>query len=155
MAVPLFPDDDVDRSAVLAAARRWLGTPYRHQGARRGVGCDCLGFVLGVWRDVYGEAPAHEMSYSADWAEACDGDPLLDACRRFCRPINAARARAGDLLAFRWRLHLPAKHLAILSEGDAMIHAREGHAVCQTPLTPWWRRHLAGAFAFPTNSMTG
>ncbi len=28
----------------------WLGTPYRHQGRRKGVGCDCLGLVLGVWR---------------------------------------------------------------------------------------------------------
>ena len=27
---------------IVAAARGWIGTPYRHQGARKGVGCDCL-----------------------------------------------------------------------------------------------------------------
>ena len=37
---------------VLAEARSWLGTPYRHQGGRKGVGCDCLGLVRGVWKGV-------------------------------------------------------------------------------------------------------
>ena len=27
-------------AAFLAEARSWLGTPYRHQGRRKGVGCD-------------------------------------------------------------------------------------------------------------------
>jgi cell wall-associated NlpC family hydrolase len=25
--------------AVIAEAMTWLGTPYRHQGSRKGVGC--------------------------------------------------------------------------------------------------------------------
>ena len=29
---------------------RWIGTPYRHQASLKGVGCDCLGLVRGVWR---------------------------------------------------------------------------------------------------------
>ena len=43
--------------AIVAEALAWLGTPYRHQGARKGVGCDCLGLVRGVWRAVYGDNP--------------------------------------------------------------------------------------------------
>ena len=39
---------------IVAEASTWLGTPYRHQGSRKGVGCDCLGLVRGVWREVYG-----------------------------------------------------------------------------------------------------
>ncbi|MFZ1680734.1 MAG: peptidase P60, partial [Rhizobiaceae bacterium] len=35
------------RRIVVAEAERWIGTPYRHQGSTRGVGCDCLGLVLG------------------------------------------------------------------------------------------------------------
>ena len=38
-------------AAVVAAARRWLGTPYRHQASVRGEGADCLGLVRGVWRE--------------------------------------------------------------------------------------------------------
>jgi hypothetical protein len=39
---------------MVAERAGWLGTPYRHQGFRKGVGCDCLGLVRGVWRAVYG-----------------------------------------------------------------------------------------------------
>ena len=39
---------------VLAIARAWIGTPYRHQGAVKGVGCDCLGLIRGIWRELYG-----------------------------------------------------------------------------------------------------
>ena len=28
---------------IVALAEGWIGTPYRHQGATKGVGCDCIG----------------------------------------------------------------------------------------------------------------
>ena len=42
---------DSTRPHIVAAARRWLGTPYHHQATRQGVGADCLGLVRGVWRE--------------------------------------------------------------------------------------------------------
>jgi len=39
---------------IVAEARRWIGTPYRHQASLIGVGCDCLGLVRGIWRAVVG-----------------------------------------------------------------------------------------------------
>lgn len=33
---------------VVLAARRWIGTPYLHQGAARGIGCYCLGLLRGL-----------------------------------------------------------------------------------------------------------
>jgi cell wall-associated NlpC family hydrolase len=39
-----------DPTLVVAAARRWLGTPYHDQASVIGVGCDCLGLARGVWR---------------------------------------------------------------------------------------------------------
>ncbi len=41
-------------AAVVVEALSWVGTPYRHQAAQKGVGCDCLGLVRGVWRALYG-----------------------------------------------------------------------------------------------------
>jgi cell wall-associated NlpC family hydrolase len=38
----------ISRSAIVAEARTWIGTPYRHQASLKGVGCDCLGLVRGV-----------------------------------------------------------------------------------------------------------
>lgn len=145
----LLSPDMARRDVIIAAARGWLGTPYRHQGARRDIGCDCLGLVLGVWRDVYGTAPGHPMTYSPDWAEISTGEPLLDACRAHCTEIAPASRRRGDLMAFRFSPHVSAKHLAILVDDDTIIHARQGHAVCEAPLTRWWLRRLAGVFVFP------
>lgn len=140
---------DEVRRTVLRAARGWLGTPYRHQQARKGVGADCLGLVRGIWREVYGVEPEVPEPYSADWGEASGRERLLDAARRHCREITVDDARPGDLVLFRWRRHLPAKHAGILSEAG-FIHAYERHAVIETALVPQWRARLAAAFAFPT-----
>ena len=58
------------RSDILCEARRWIGTPYRHQGSCRGAGCDCLGLVRGVWRAIHGTEPEAPPPYNRDWAEA-------------------------------------------------------------------------------------
>lgn len=55
---------------IVAEALTWLGTPYRHQASVKGVGCDCLGLVRGVWRAVYGSEPEAAPGYTPDWAEA-------------------------------------------------------------------------------------
>ncbi|MFY8139958.1 MAG: peptidase P60, partial [Caulobacter sp.] len=59
----------MDRARIVAAARGWLGTPYRHQASVKGVGCDCLGLVRGVWRELYGQEPETAPPYRPDWAE--------------------------------------------------------------------------------------
>lgn len=136
-------------AAVLAEAMDWVGTPYRHQGLMKGVGCDCLGLVRGVWRAVYGREPERPGPYAADWAEATGGDPLLEAARRHLVAADAREPQPGDLLVFRWRPHLPAKHCGIACDGGRFIHAYQGHAVLVSALVPQWRRRIAGVFSFP------
>lgn len=135
--------------AILSEATSWLGTPYRHQASRKGVGCDCLGLIRGVWRGVYGREPEQPGPYSPDWAEARNGDPLIEAARRHCLERPLGQTRPGDLLVFRWRPHHAAKHLGILLHGERFLHAYEGHEVMASPLIPQWRRRIAGVFSFP------
>lgn len=135
--------------AVTTEALSWVGTPYRHQGARKGVGCDCLGLVLGVWRAVIGTPPELPGNYAPDWAEANGEERFLAAVRRHFREKAPGEPGAGDLLLFRWRPHLPAKHAGILVEPDRFVHAYEAGAVCVSALVPQWRRRIAGVFAFP------
>jgi NlpC/P60 family putative phage cell wall peptidase len=134
---------------VLDEARRWIGTPYRHQGSTLGVGCDCLGLVRGVWRALYGREPESLKPYSADWAEAWNGDALLEAAKRHFDEKPLDDMRAGDLILFRWKPQHAAKHAAIMSGPTAFIHAYEGHCVMETHLVPQWRKRIAGVFAFP------
>ena len=141
--------EDAVRQAVLAEARTWIGTPYRHQASLRGSGCDCLGLVRGVWRALYTHEPEAVPAYSATWAEAGKTETLLNAATRHMQPLAIADAMPGDLLVFRWRVHVPAKHVGIMSGPARMIHAQENACVCDVDLSDWWQRHIAGAFQFP------
>ena len=137
------------RGAIVAEARSWIGTPYRPPASLKGVGCDCLGLVRGVWREVLGEEPEAAPAYSPDWAEAGGAETLLAAAARHLVPVPLGAIAEGDVLLFRWRDGLPAKHAAILIAEDRFVHAHQGAAVAAAWLNPWWRRRLAYAFAFP------
>ena len=137
------------RAAIVAAARSWIGTPYRHQASLKSVGCDCLGLLRGVWRDVVGDEPERPPAYSRDWAEASGHEALLDAAARRLVQVPDGRWQAGDVLLFRWREHLPAKHCAVATGEGTMVHAHEGASVAEVAIAPWWDRHIAGVFSFP------
>lgn len=139
----------LDRGEIVAAARRWIGTPYRHQASALGVGADCLGLVRGVWRDVVGAEPERPPGYTPDWADVIGEETLLEAARRHLREVPVSRVGPGDVLIFRMALGAPAKHAAIVSGEDRIIHAYWGRAVCETRMVAWWRRRIAGAFRFP------
>lgn len=145
-APPITPHT---RAAVVVFARGWLGTPYHHQASSRGVGADCLGLVRGVWRELYGAEPEAPPPYSRDWAEASGAETLLAAAARHLVPIEVARAKPGDILVFRLRPGVAAKHAAIIATPRTIIHAMEGGPAAEVPLSPWWRRRIATAFAFP------
>jgi NlpC/P60 family putative phage cell wall peptidase len=139
----------ITRSLIVAETHTWVGTPYQHQASLKGIGCDCLGLVRGVWRRVIGEEPERAPPYAPGWAEAASGEPLADAATRHLVAIDCAEFGAGDVLLFRWRSHMPAKHAAIVTSPDSMVHAHDGAAVAEVALAPWWRRRLAYAFRFP------
>ena len=69
-------------SPVVAAARRWIGTPYVHQASARGAGADCLGLIRGVWREVYGREPEAVPAYTPDWSEPAREEALWAAALR-------------------------------------------------------------------------
>lgn len=137
------------RAAVLAEARQWIGTPYRHQASVKGAGCDCLGLIRGIWRAVYGPEPEALAPYTPDWAERGGAETLYGAAQRHLEPISLGDALPGDVLLFRIRKSGPMKHCALLSGSDQMIHAYQGCAVAETAITPWWSRRLAAAAQFP------
>ncbi|MBI2720355.1 MAG: C40 family peptidase [Rhizobiales bacterium] len=138
-----------EASHIVRLARAWIGTPYRHQASLKGVGCDCLGLIRGVWREAHGEEPEEVPPYSAGWAEADASEVMARAAGRHMRIVPPTEFQAGDVLLFRWRPHLPAKHAGIAASLSRMIHAQEDARVSEIHLSAWWRRHLAFAFRFP------
>lgn len=135
---------------IVAAARGWIGTPYRHQASCRGAGTDCLGLLRGIWREVLGAEPQAIPPYTADWSEAEGREDLLAAARLWLMPAGVAQE--GDVLLFRMRAGAVAKHLGIASAMGAaprFIHAYSGHAVVETALSDPWQRRIVARFRFP------
>jgi NlpC/P60 family putative phage cell wall peptidase len=141
-----------DPAAIVAAARGWIGTPYQHQASLKGVGCDCLGLLRGVWRELHGVEAERPPAYTQDWAEATGEETLFAGFARHLSRINVALVAPGDVALFRMARHQPAKHCGVVGEiGRALtlIHAASRHAVREEPLGNWWRGKLAFVFRVP------
>lgn len=136
------------RDEIVAAARAWLGTPYRHRAATLGAGCDCLGLLRGVWRTLYGDEPIELPTYRADWRDQRHADALWNAAQELLIAADGLPA-SGQVALFRLhRTRLP-KHCGILVASDRFIHAQEGLGVVEANLSEGWRRRLFARFEFP------
>lgn len=141
----------VGEEAVLVA-RQWIGTPYVHQAARCGAGSDCLGLIRGVWCMLYGSEPEVVPQYTRDWSEPSGQEALWAAALRHLEEKPVEAAAFGDVLLFRMREGAVAKHLGIqsaLGSAPRFIHAYNGHAVAESPLSRPWARRIVARFAFP------
>ena len=146
---------------IVAIARSWIGTPYVHQASVKGAGCDCLGLLRGVWRELRGEEAEAPPPYSPDWAEARGEETLHDALARHLNEIELKDIAPGDVVLFRMVARGPAKHCGIigcataslLERGGAekdgaltLIHARQNKRVSEEAFSAPWRKKLAFAF---------
>ena len=143
-----------DPALVIAAARSWRGTPYHDQASLRGVGCDCLGFARGVWREVVGAEPFPIPPYSRDLGETGPREVLAEGARRMMEEIAPGDAPPGALVLFCMGGRgspgrAIAKHVGILTGPECFIHACERLGVVEQDLTSVWRRRIGFAFLFP------
>ncbi|MGR3377163.1 peptidase [Salipiger abyssi] len=138
---------------VVAAARGWIGTPYVHQASVRGAGCDCLGLLRGVWRELIGPEPEQAPPYTMDWSEPQGDEALLRIGLRYMARKPREEEAPGDVLLFRMREGAVAKHLGLqagIGAAASFVHAYNGHGVIESPLSQPWRRRIAARFALPT-----
>jgi NlpC/P60 family putative phage cell wall peptidase len=103
-------------SDVLAEARRWIGTPFQHQGRLRGVGVDCVGLAIGVARGLGLADGWREQPYRRFPEESF----VRAVLAQHLDPASGA-AQPGDVALIRWRK--TANHLAILGDAGTLIHA--------------------------------
>jgi len=140
---------------IVTAARAWIGTPYVHQASRLGAGCDCLGLLRGVWRELHGAEPEAVPAYSMDWSEPQGEERLWAAALRHLGAKLRDDDAVGDVILFRMRDGGVAKHLGIQScvgQKPSFVHAYTGHGVVESPLSLPWRRRIVARFQFPEES---
>ena len=101
--------------SLVAAARSYVGVPWRHLGRSR-TGLDCIGLVLLAARDV-----GIELSDPAPYAREPQGTRLLEGILGHAERV--ANPQSGDVLLFRMGLY--GGHVGIAS-----LHPAWGVPAC-------------------------
>lgn len=109
-------------SDLVAAARAYLGTQFRHQGRRSGL--DCLGLVAVAHRDA-----GFRVVDRTDYGRLPDLGRMKAALDgQLVRLKRATPLAAGMVALFEERLrpaHYPVwLHLGLMTEAQSVIHAR-------------------------------
>ncbi len=136
----------VAREAIVAEARRWEGTPFRHQG-RGPEGLDCAGLLV-----VVAQALGIPHQDDCTYRRIPDTAQLKRLLLRNLTPKRLDQSAPGDLLLFKDPLrqgHM--YHLGIQTD-RGFIHAygrADVKRVVEMPLSPDWEAAIVGVFEYP------
>lgn len=136
---------------VLEIARTWVGTPYRHQASVKGSGCDCIGLITGIWRELFGKYPkGFKMpAYTPYWAEESGKSLMVNIGKQYLIEILPKEKLPGDVLMYRMMRRGQTKHAGIYLGSNKLIHAYDGHAVTKATLITNVGAALTYVFRFP------
>lgn len=130
------------REEIVAEARRWLGTPYQHQGRLFGRGVDCLGLV-----SMVGRALGLTDYDRLDYGRLPNPRRMREELKAHLSEISLRAAEPGDVVHMSWRSD--PMHLGILTP-SGIIHAYSlVPAVVEHPLDGEWRGRMRFAYRYP------
>jgi len=133
------------RLEIQGRARKYLKTPWRHQGRNPDVGIDCAGLVALV---------AKELELSEYDSTNYHRNPLNDNfVKHFSNNMNKKRIadrKIGDVILFRDKMF--SCHSAFVTFKNGQEHIVHAYAlrkrVVEEPLTEEWRKKITYCFEF-------
>ena len=139
-----------NQKLIVNQARTWLGTPYHHQARLKGVGCDCLGLVVGVAGELgltrSDGAPLISFD-ETDYSRQPDGARLTTMLQSVLDEIPKADAAPGDLALFT--IEGNPQHVGLLTdyEGLGVIHSyAPSRKVVEHRLDKKWQQRIIKVF---------
>ncbi len=127
------------RSRLLREIHDWIGTPFHHQARRKGVGCDCIGLIIGV-------ATALGIKVDDYRAYPVIGDPvmLIKKLREHADEVSPEQMKPGDIIVFK--LQKRPVHAAFYV-GDGIVHTYySARKVVKHDLSPKWANRIYKVF---------
>ncbi len=115
---------DSDTRALFKEAASWLGTPYKYGGDKKGIGADCSGFVMRVFKDVL------EINLPRTSAQ------MAEYCKKITKP------RPGDLVFFATgKDKHRVSHVGIMLDDTHFIHTSSSKGVIVSSVSsPYYTR---------------
>jgi cell wall-associated NlpC family hydrolase len=110
----------VQREAIIAEAKSWIGTPFHHEARVKGAGVDCLMLLAEVYERAGICGHITVPHYPPDWHLHRDAERYSDGLLGHAREI-AGPPEPGDIALFRFGRTF--SHGAIVIEWPRLIHA--------------------------------
>jgi hypothetical protein len=137
----------ISRSDVVAEARSWLGTRFRHRGHTKGVGADCIGVVYGSAINL-GLLP--DGFVMPAYAPLPSNGLMMGNCEKYL--VRRAQPAPGAIALLRFDYE--PTHLAIFGDhklyGVSLIHSyARVRKVVEHGLDSLWRGRLIAVYDFP------
>jgi NlpC/P60 family putative phage cell wall peptidase len=110
------------RAAVIAEARSWIGTPWRHGAAVKGEAVDCAMLLVSVFTAAGIIEPFDPRPYPRTWFLHQNEERFLGWLEKLgAREIAPDLAQPGDVLVYRYGRCF--SHGAVLVARQLIVHA--------------------------------
>lgn len=137
------------RSEITQETRTWIGTKWQHQACLKGVACDCVGLLRGVYAALV-EPITPNIDYTREWPLYKSEEKMYTEFKKYFVEIPIEAAKEGDLLLFGFGKG-PAHHCAIVVQDGFIIHTwLDAGKVVESRMDDQWRGNRRYAFAFPS-----
>lgn len=135
----------MERINIVAEAREWIGTPFKHQARTKGKAVDCIGLVYGVAESL-GIAPDEIPENYKGYKRTPDSGKLREGLNQYMDKVRLSQIQPGDVLLMTFTGE--PQHLAIYT-GSTIIHAYSiVKKVTEHTLSAKWRRRICGAYRY-------
>lgn len=135
------------QQAIVDCARGYIGTPFHHQGRRKGVGIDCLGLLVEVARELALVSRTGELLADCDelnYSHQPDTQKMIRILSEQLYPIPVAGIDAGDIILLN--IDRSPQHMGIVSD-IGLIHAyAQARKVVEHRLDADWQSRIHRAY---------
>ena len=137
---------------IVEKAREWIKTPFHEQGRHKGIGCDCIGLILGIAKDIGAVSltgkPWDECDISAYDTDK-DSQMMLELLPKHF-PVSETQLKLGNILLIEI---VPNQyHVCLITDDDPLkiIHSCNSLGfVMEHRIIPSWKDQIKGIFKFP------
>ena len=124
---------DYNGNLIVREALQWEGTPYDHHSAIKGVGCDCVGLLIGVLKKIgYMSQNYKPRAYAQQWMLHRSTEILISDLEEYSTEVPKNEISAGDILLFKFGR--ATSHMGIFIKDNVFIHCWTKKGVCKSVL---------------------
>lgn len=133
----------MNSSDIISAAEEWIGTPFHQQGRQKQVGCDCIGLILGIAKEVGAISLTNQPWSQCDvhaYDAMNDSTLLVELMPKYFMEVPifpGIKPQQGDILLIQ--ITDNQYHLSIQSHNNKIIHSCSsiGRVICHKIIPTW------------------